>query len=185
MKTALVLVDIQHDYFPGGKWELVGMDLASLNAARLLAAFREQDFPIFHVQHIAKNPEAPFFVEGTHGAEIHESVQPQENEKIIIKEFGNSFRETNLLEHLHDAGVERLVICGGMSNMCIDATTRAANDLGFECIVAHDACAASNLEFYGHFTPALEVHCSFMAALAFAYAKVVSTNEAIALALKV
>jgi nicotinamidase-related amidase len=182
MKTALVLIDIQRDYFPGGKWELIGMDLAALNARKLLDTFRKRDLPIFHVQHIAKSPDAPFFVVNTDGAEIHQSVQPQENEKIIIKEFPNSFRETNLLESLQNAGVERLVICGGMSNMCIDATTRAANDLGFECIVAHDACAASNLEFYGHFTPALEVHCSFMAGLAFAYAKVVSSQEAIALA---
>ena len=65
--------------------------------------------------------------------------------------------------------------------MCIDATTRAAYDLGFDCIVAHDACAASNLEFYGHFTSALEVHCSFMAAVAFGYAKVIPTQEAVAL----
>jgi nicotinamidase-related amidase len=181
MKTALVLVDIQRDYFPGGKWELVGMDMAALNAARLLSAFRSQNWPIFHVQHIAKNPQAPFFVVGTRGAEIHESVKPQADEKIIIKEFANSFRQTNLLEGLHSAGVEKLVICGAMSNMCIDATTRAAYDLGFDCIVAHDACAASNLEFYGHFTSALEVHCSFMAALAFGYAKVIPTQEAVAL----
>ncbi|MFN7415662.1 MAG: cysteine hydrolase family protein [Dolichospermum sp.] len=181
MKTALVLVDIQNDYFPGSKWELVGMDIAAFNAGRLLTAFRERKQPIFHVQHIAKNPDAPFFVVDTYGAEIHESVKPQENEKIILKEFPNSFRQTTLLDDLHNAGVERLVICGAMSNMCIDATTRAANDLGFDCIVAHDACAARNLEFYGHTTPALEVHCAFMSALGFAYAQVVSTNEAIAI----
>jgi nicotinamidase-related amidase len=133
------------------------------------------------IQHIAKNPEAPFFVVDTYGAEIHDSVKPQENEKIIIKEFPNSFRQTTLLDDLHNAGVKRLVICGAMSNMCIDATTRAANDLGFNCIVAHDACAARNLEFYGHITPALEVHCAFMSALGFAYAQVVSTHEAIAI----
>jgi nicotinamidase-related amidase len=181
VKTALVLVDIQNDYFPGGKWELVGMDIAAFNAGRLLTAFREKKQPIFHVQHIAKNPDAPFFVVDTYGAEIHDSVKPQKNEKIIIKEFPNSFRQTTLLDDLRNAGVERLVICGAMSNMCIDATTRAANDLGFDCIVAHDACAAKNLEFHGHITPALEVHCAFMSALGFAYAQVVSTHEAIAI----
>mgnify|MGYP003325889735 CR=1 FL=1 len=181
MKTALVLVDIQNDYFPGGKWELVGMDIAAFNAVRLLTAFRERKQPIFHIQHIAKNPQAPFFVVDTYGAEIHDSVKPQEKEKIIIKEFPNSFRQTTLLEDLHHAGVERLVICGAMSNMCIDGTTRAANDLGFDCIVAHDACAARNLEFHGHIIPALEVHCAFMSALGFAYAQVVSTHEAIAI----
>jgi nicotinamidase-related amidase len=179
MKTALILIDIQVDYFPGGKWELVGMDLAALNAAKLLTTFREREHPIFHVQHISKDTNAPFFVVGTYGAEIHKSVEPGKNEKIIVKEFPNSFRQTSLLNDLHNAGVEKLVICGAMSNMCIDATTRAATDFGFDCIVTHDACAARNLEFYGHITPALEVHCSFMAALAFGYAKVVPTSEAI------
>ncbi|NJL10972.1 MAG: cysteine hydrolase [Calothrix sp. SM1_7_51] len=177
MKTALILVDIQVDYFPGGKWELVGMDLAALNTRRLLATFRESGRLIFHIQHIAKNPAAPFCVAETQGVKIHQSVEPRENEKIIIKEFANSFRETSLLNDLRDAEVERLVICGAMSNMCIDATTRAASDFGFNCIVAHDACAARHLEFYGHIIPALEVHCSFMAALAFAYAKVIPTSE--------
>ncbi|MBW4597870.1 MAG: cysteine hydrolase [Brasilonema angustatum HA4187-MV1] len=181
METALILIDIQVDYFPLGKWELVGMDAASLNAARLLAAFRERNHPIFHVQHIAKDPNAPFFVAGTHGAEIHPSVQPRGDEKIIQKAYPNSFRQTTLLNDLHNAGVKKLVICGAMSNMCIDATTRAANDFEFECTVAHDACAARNLEFYGHITPALEVHCSFMSALAFAYAKVVPTDAALTL----
>jgi nicotinamidase-related amidase len=68
-----------------------------------------------------------------------------------------------------------------MSNMCIDATTRAANDLGFDCIVAHNACASKDLEFGGKTIPAEQVHGSFMSALAFAYAKVVSTSEAIAI----
>lgn len=181
MKTALVLIDIQNDYFSSGKWPLLGMELAVKNAQTLLTKFRTIKEPIIHIQHIAKAPDAPFFVRNTKGVEIHELVKPQENEneKVVIKEFPNSFRQTTLLNDLRNFGVERLVICGGMSNMCIDATTRAANDLEFNCIVAHDACAAKDLIFYGHITPALEVHCAFMSALSFAYAKVISTEETI------
>jgi nicotinamidase-related amidase len=51
VKTALVLVDIQNDYFPSGKWELVGIDIAAFNAGRLLNAFRERKQLIFHIQH--------------------------------------------------------------------------------------------------------------------------------------
>jgi len=180
VKTALILIDIQVDYFPGGKWALAGMDAASQNAKKLLAAFRQSDRPIFHIQHIAPSG-APFFVVDTEGVKIHKSVQPQGKEKIIEKAYPNSFRQTSLLGDLHDAGVKRVVISGAMSNMCIDATTRAAADFEFDCIVAHDACAAMNFEFSGRQIPAPEVHGSFMAALAFAYAKVVTTTEAIAL----
>jgi nicotinamidase-related amidase len=63
--------------------------------------------------------------------------------------------------------------------MCIDATTRAAADLGFECVVAHDACATTDVEFNGAKVPAAEVHAAFMSALAFAYATVLPTNAAI------
>lgn len=178
MKTALILIDIQVDYFSGGKWALADMDAASQNAKKLLAAFRQSDRPIFHIQHIAPAG-APFFVVGTEGVKIHKSVQPQVNERVIEKAYPNSFRQTSLLGDLHYAAVQRLVISGAMSNMCVDATTRAAADFGFECIVAHDACAAKDLEFGGQTIPAQEVHGSFMAALAFAYAKVVTTTEAL------
>ena len=96
---------------------------------------------------------------------------------MIQKHHANSFRETTLLEELKKAKVERLVISGAMSHMCIDATTRAAADLGFKCVVIHDGCATMNLSFAGRVISAEQVHGSFMAALGFAYAKVMSFNE--------
>ena len=78
---------------------------------------------------------------------------------------------------MKNADVEQVVICGAMSHMCIDATTRAAADLGYSCIVVHDACATKDLEFVGIKILAAEVHGSFMAALASAYANVLSFNE--------
>ena len=178
MKIALILVDIQNDYFPGGKMELVNIDKAARNAKKLLDSFRENGNLIFHIQHIANSPDATFFVGGTNGAEIHESIQPQDLERVIQKNSPNSFQQTNLLNELQDSGVEQLVICGAMSHMCIDATTRAASDFGFACIVVHDACATKALEFEGRTIHADDVHGSFMTALGAAYAKVVSTDEA-------
>ena len=61
MKTGLVLVDIQNDYFPGGSMALTGMQEASRNAASLLARFRENGWPTFHVQHMAASETATFF----------------------------------------------------------------------------------------------------------------------------
>lgn len=181
MKIALLLVDFQNDYFPGGKMELVNIDNAAQNAEKLLVSFRERKNLIFHIQHIANSLEATFFIRGTNGAEIHEFMQPQDLERVIQKNSPNSFHQTSLLNELQCSGVEQLVICGAMSHMCIDATTRAASDFGFNCIVAHDACATRTLEFEGRSIPAYDVHGSFMAALGAAYAKVVSTDEAISI----
>jgi nicotinamidase-related amidase len=180
MKTGLVLVDIQNDYFPGGKMPLVEIERAADNAAKLLSHFRSTRQPTFHIQHTWEDPSAPFFVDGSEGARIHKSIAAGPNETLIVKHFPNSFRETRLFEELQKAGVERLAICGAMSHMCIDATTRAAADLGFDCLVAHDACATTNVEFNGQQVPAAEVHAAFMSALGFAYARVLPTTATIA-----
>ena len=177
MRTALLLIDIQHDYFPGGPLELVGIDGASENAKELLSFFRQKQWPTFHIQHVMISDSAPVFRANTRGVEIHEKVKPLPADVIIQKHRVNSFLDTPLLEELKNAGVARVVICGAMSHMCIDATTRAAADLGFNCVVIHDACATRDLEFQGKKIPAEAVHRSFMAALGSGYAKVMSLKD--------
>jgi nicotinamidase-related amidase len=175
----LILVDLQNDYFCGGRMELVGTAQAAANARRLLKTFREGHSPIIHIQHISARPGSTFFLSGTQGAEINELVAPVENETVVVKHYPNSFRETSLLEVLRDQGIGDLVICGAMSYMCIDATVRAAFDHGFNCVVAEDACATRDLAFNGKHVKAVDVHTSFMAALSSVYAQVVATDAII------
>lgn len=181
MSSALIIVDIQNDYFPGGRMTLHEIERAADNARKLLDHFRNTGQPKFHIQHTWEDASAPFFVAGTPGAAIHESVAPLPGEPIIVKHFPNSFRESPLLEELKRAGAKQLTICGAMSHMCIDATTRAAADLGFDCVVAHDACATRDVEFEGKSVAADDVHAAYMSALGFAYAKVMPTREAVLL----
>ena len=175
--TCLILVDLQNDYFPGGSMELTGMVAAAANAKLLLEQARKNGTQVIHIQHIAARPGATFFVPGTDGAEINPVVAPASGESIVVKNFPNSFRGTSLLELLAARQVKDLVLCGAMSHMCIDATTRAAFDLGFNCTVVADACATRDLEFQGRTVKAADVHASFMAALAVPYAKIVGTQE--------
>jgi len=177
MTQALIIVDIQNDYFAGGKMELVGAKEAAKEAARLLRAFRDKGAPIFHIRHVSTRPGATFFLPDTEGVKIHESVAPLASETVITKHFPNSFRETRLLEALRAAKIERLAIAGMMTHMCIDATTRAAADLGFECQLAHDACATRDLTFGGTKVAAKDVHTAFLASLNGAFAKVVPARE--------
>ncbi len=177
MKTGLILIDIQNDYFPGGNMELVAMEQAARNAGLVLNKFREKEFAIFHIQHISKRPGATFFLPGTKGVEIHKSVAPQPDEVIIEKYFPNAFRDTDLLSAIKKAKVDEVVICGAMTHMCVDATARAAFDLGFRCTVIEDACATRNLEYKGIKVEASKVHAAFMAALSVPYAKVISADE--------
>ena len=177
MTQGLILVDIQNDYFPDGKMELFQMKKAAQNAGLVLAHFRKTELPIFFIQHLSNYPGAVFFVPDTDGAKIHESIAPQNGEAIITKHFPNAFRETDLLASLNHLNIKEIVICGAMSHMCIDATTRAGFDLGFQCSVIADACTTRDLEFNGVKIEAQMVHGSFMAALSSPYAKVISTTE--------
>lgn len=171
MTTALILIDIQNDYFPDGRWPVAGMEAAARNAARLLAKARDNGTVIVHIHHEIPGVSAPFFASGSTGAEIHPLVAPQADELTILKHTPNSFHQTDLHENLQTLGITDLTICGAMSQMCIDATTRAATDLGYTNTVIHDACAARALEFNGVSVPAEQVHAAFMAALVGRYAK--------------
>ena len=177
MTKCLVMVDWQNDYFPGGKMELAGIENAAKNARILLTEFRKKKLTIIYIQHISKAPNASFFLQGTDGAKINNKVIPQEGEAIVVKNYPNSFRDTTLLQILENKRIDDLVICGAMSHMCIDATTRAAFDLGFNCVVAEDACATKDLLFNSKIIKASDVHDSFMAALSSPYAKVVTTRD--------
>lgn len=177
MSIALILIDIQNDYFPGGAMEVVGASAAAEQAAELLSAFRQKGLPVVHIQHITVRTGATFFLPGTVGAEIHRSVRPNQGEPVFQKNFPNSFRETPLLEYLRQQGISCLVIAGMMTHMCIDTTTRAAADLGFSCSLAHDACATRALSFNGVEVSAASAQTAYLAALNGLFAKVMSTNE--------
>jgi nicotinamidase-related amidase len=176
-KKALLLIDIQNDYFPGGLFPLEGMDAAAEQAAGLLTTYREKKLPVVHVRHENPNAGARFFHPGSDGALIHSRLEPRAGEPVVVKNFANAFRATALQEILEEMGAGSLLIAGAMSNMCIDAATRAAADMGYQCAVAHDACAARDLTFGGTTVPASQVHAAFMAALGSGYARVAATAD--------
>ena len=180
MSLTLLLVDLQNDYFPGGTHELPGAPLAVERAAALLAAFRARGLPVAHVQHVARRPGATFFRPDTDGVRFHLAVAPAAGEPVFVKHFPSAFRETSLLVHLRDGGTTRLVIAGMMTQMCVDSTTRAAADLGFDCTLAHDACAASALAFGGRSLAAAEVHAAFVAALDGTFGRAATVAEVVA-----
>ncbi|GAB6190767.1 cysteine hydrolase family protein [Desulfocastanea catecholica] len=139
MNACLLLIDLQNDYFVGGNMALVHINQAAANARQLLEKFRSKNLPVIHIQHIAARPGVTFFLPNTNGVEINEMVSPIKGEKVVNKSYPNSFRETELLEILKKTEKDTVVICGAMSHMCIDATTRAAFDYGFNCVVVEDA----------------------------------------------
>lgn len=176
-KSALVLVDIQNDYFPGGLWPVHQMESAAGNARRLLEAARAKGQWVVHVQHVMPSAEAPFFKPGTDGEKINDTVAPQPDEPVVVKARPNSFAGTELEQMLRDADVSNVTLCGAMSQMCIDSTARAAADLGFAVTVAEDACGAKEVAFGDQTVEAAQVHAVMMGALAGGFANVCTTDQ--------
>jgi nicotinamidase-related amidase len=176
MADALVVIDIQNEYFPGGAFTLPHAERAAGRAAEAIEAARAASVPVVHIRH--EEPESTEgFVPGSHGAETNSAVAPSDGELVVVKNFPNSFLQTELAEHLASVGASRVAFCGMMTSMCVDATVRAAADLGLQPVLLDDACAAPDLEHRGTQIPADNVHAAFCGALSDEIATVVATSE--------
>ena len=164
MKKALIIIDMQNDYFAGGKKELVGIDEALSNTLRLIEFAKEQKYEIFFIQHIALKENASFFLPKSKGVKLHQTLHTQDG-SIITKHYPNSFRETILTQELEDKGIKNLIVCGAMTHMCVDTTVRAGFDFGFQIELINDACATKDLVFNDEVIPAKDIHNAFIASL--------------------
>ena len=175
----LLCIDIQNDYFPGGTMELADAETAAHNIRAMQHCFRDRGLTVLHIAHEMIRPGANFFLSGTEGQRIHKLVFPMENEMVITKHYPNSFLQTPLLESLRGFQATELVITGMMTHMCVDATARAAKDLGFSCSLVHDATATRNLQFAGRTVSADQVQTAFLAALSTICDRILDTAEII------
>lgn len=167
-KSALLLIDIQDFYFPGGKLQLENPEMAGMNAGLILDHFRKSELPVYHVRH---NFEP--------GGNIHHYVKPEAGEPVLSKDQVNVFIDTELLGMLQADSVEQLVICGMQTHMCVEAAVRAGHDLGFTCLLVTDACATRALQYEEHIIPAKNVHYSTIKTLQGSYARVLTTENLI------
>lgn len=177
MSRCFLIVDIQNDYFAGGAYPLPGAEAAAAAAASVLASARGSGLPVIHLRHVWDAPDATFMRPGTTGVEIHPLVAPAEGELVLEKTAPNGFLGTPLHDELVRRGVDDLLVAGMMTSMCVDATVRAASDLGLTVTVVHDACASPDLEFGDVLVPAASVQAAFMAALGDGYATLTSASS--------
>jgi nicotinamidase-related amidase len=177
MKTALIVIDVQNDYFPGGKLPLHNMNEVAIVVNDILDNFRKNQHPVFHVQHIFLNDDAPFFVANTKGADIHASIKQMAGEALIVKHAPNSFHQTELDAQLKKHGIEQLVIVGAQTQICIDATVKAAADLGYKVKVISDASAARDVTMNSVTVPAEQINAAFFAGMNGIFADVITSVE--------
>jgi nicotinamidase-related amidase len=175
---AIVTIDYQMDYFPGGKFPLWRANKAIRNAAAVLDWGRRKGVLIFHVRHEGLDPSASFLAAGTPGTALHPalSVPPDGSEPVIRKHRPDSFLETDLEARLKAAGLKRVIWMGMISWMCVDTTVRAAKAHGFVNYLVEDACAAGWMRHNGLPIFPWASHRAFMAALGSNFAKLIRAS---------
>jgi nicotinamidase-related amidase len=176
MKKALIIIDMQNDYFADGSMELVEVDKALENTHKLIEYAKEKKYEIFFIQHISVRKGATFFLPNSKGVDLHSSFNINDG-TVVTKHYPNSFRNTNLQEKLQSKEINNLIICGAMTHMCVDTTVRAGFDLGYNIELIHDACATKDLIFQDEVIKANEVHHTFLASLDGTFCTVKSTQE--------
>lgn len=176
MKKALLVIDVQNDYFPNGKFELYKANKCLINIQKLVESFRSNHEKVIFVQHISSK-DGVFFVPGTTGVELHKDLNVKEKDIIVRKNYPNSFLKTNLKELLDNENIEELYVCGMMTHMCVDTTVRAAFDLGYKVKLFSDACTTRDLKFKKKILKAQDVNDIYMASLNGMFASVISTEN--------
>lgn len=146
-KPALIVIDIQNDYFPGGKFPLWNADATLANIEIAIAKAREKDIPIIFIQHIAdaNADTAPFFNSGTQGADIHPRLKTEAlNATIITKHFADAFHQTVLEKTLSEFGADELLICGMMTQNCVTHTALSKSAEKYSVKILTDGCTTTD-----------------------------------------
>ncbi|MBI3556147.1 MAG: cysteine hydrolase [Deltaproteobacteria bacterium] len=173
-KTALLLIDVQEG-FNAPLWGMRDTPQAEENIAGLLAKFRAQSQPIYHVQHLSRNPKSPL-APGQPGVDFMAAARPRHGERIFQKHVNSAFIGTNLEEVLRKDGIQRLVIGGIAVDHCVSTTTRMAANLGFDVLLVADATIAHDRKGHdGAAFPAQLVHAITLASLHGEFATVLTT----------
>jgi len=177
-KPALILIDIQKGfddikYWGGNR----NNPVAEINAAMLLSFWRENNLPLFHIQHCSANPDSKL-AENSTGNEFKDIVKPTTGEPVIKKNVNSAFIGTNLKLQLDNADIKKLVIVGLTTDHCVSTTTRMAGNYGYDTFLVSDATATfDKVDADGQHFSAEIIHQTALASLHKEFATVLKTNE--------
>jgi nicotinamidase-related amidase len=143
MSKALLVIDVQNDYFPGGKFPLWNTEATLAATVRAIQQAIGKGIPVIIIQHIADSSRgiAPFFNAGTPGVELHTAIiEAAPDTQVVIKRFADSFHQTVLEETLAAHGVSELLICGMMTQNCVTHTAISKAADKYAVTVLTDCC---------------------------------------------
>lgn len=152
-KPALVVIDVQNDYFPGGAFPLWNIEATLASVEKAIRAAQAKGIPVVQVQHVAdaSKGSSPLFNPDTEGVKTHARVLAAAPEApVVTKQYADSFEGTTLHETLQRLGADELILCGAMTQNCVTHTalSRRADDYRKVTVLA-DACTTVDEMVHG------------------------------------
>jgi nicotinamidase-related amidase len=177
--AALVIIDMQQGMNDPKLGRRNNPD-AELHIQHLLGAWRQSQRPIVHVRHMSRTPGSVFWP-GQPGCEFQAALAPLKHEHVVEKNVPDAFTATGLERWLHMRSITQIVIAGVITNNSVEATARSGGNLGFDVIVAADACYTfDQTDLSGRLWPAEDVHALSLSNLAMDYARIAETAQLLA-----
>ncbi|CUI99048.1 cysteine hydrolase family protein [Achromobacter xylosoxidans] len=180
--TALLVIDFQEEYF-SGRMPIPDGLRALRNARRLVEHADRAGIAVIHVQHVLP-PGSPLFPEDGPGSRFHPELQPAAGHDVVRKTQVSAFPGTDLHERLQAGGVGTVVVAGLMTHACVAGAARDAVPLGYQVIVAEDACATRDIDGREGVVPHATLHRATLAALDDTFADIMTTEQVLALPAK-
>ena len=176
MKRALLVIDVQNEYFTG-KMPVTYPDGSFEKILKTVDAANQSDIPVILIRHGAPQKDATAFVKGSTGWDIREELLRKKHVCIIDKNLPGSFTGTKLEDFLSEMGVDTIVICGYMTQMCCDTTARQAVHLGLSVEFLSDATGTLDVSNSAGKITAEELHKAILVTQAMRFSTVISTDE--------
>ena len=174
--AVLLPIDMQQA-FDGPPWPRRWNGAVDQNGLVLLAAWRAAGRPIIHVRHDSVQPGSTL-APGTPGNAHRPGFEPRPSEALVTKSVNSAFIGTDLDLRLKRLGAKHVVTFGISTDMCVSTTVRTGANLGWDIILAPDACDCFDLpDGSGGTIPAEEVQRAHVATLGFEFCRVLSTAE--------
>jgi len=177
-KRALIVIDVQNEYFDGAlPISDPPTEVSLANIGRAMDAASAAGVPVIVVRHGESNPEATIFREGSRTWELHPEIERRSRDHLVDKTLPGSFTGTPLEDILQEAGIDTVAITGYMTHMCVDTTSRQAAHRGLAVEILNDATGTLPLENSGGGATGEELHRATLVAQGQFFADVVSTDE--------
>jgi nicotinamidase-related amidase len=176
MKRAILVIDVQNEYF-NGKLPVTYPEDSFVNILKIVDAANLHGIPVIIIRHGNKQSSASLFVENSKGWQIHDKLLQKRYLKIIDKSLPGSFTNTELEAVLKTLGIETVVICGYMTQMCCDTTARQAFHIGYNVEFLSDATGTLAVLNYAGQISAQALHEAILVTQAMRFSKVISTSE--------